>query len=207
MGAARAPCVMCEAIEGKYKCPHCYEYTCSLPCAKAHRKAHSSEEPAPKDPMDRVDASDFTSSTEEDSVQPDLSKRSGIADTPEYKTLVRKYPNLERLLWDIAVATDPPANNGGLPGNHGTLSASNKGRKATQPWTKDMGYENGVDVLRQARDAPGDDREALREYCELVRHYSAKRETSTTVDRANVAREDAATIKDFLKTEQKPGMP
>ncbi|KAI1780461.1 hypothetical protein F4818DRAFT_435667 [Hypoxylon cercidicola] len=212
MAATRPPCIVCNTAEGKYKCPRCYLYSCSLSCSKEHRNSHptpsvKSESESAVDisalPVGDVPAAPVSdvSSTQE---RPDVSKRSGIADMPEYKALLRKYPNLERLLWDIAVATDPPSDNGSAHGKHGAMPGSVKGgRKPNQPWTKDMGYENGVEALRRTREAPGDDRDALKEYCELVRQYSAKREyVAATKVRREVAQDDARAISNLLRAEE-----
>lgn len=207
MGSTRPPCVVCKTAEGKYKCPRCYLYSCSLSCSKEHRDNYPHVKSEPVDAMDvnvpLAPAGDVSPSQESDTPS-DLSQRSGIADMPEYKALLRKYPNLERLLWDIAVATDPPTNNGGAYGKHGSLPGPMKsGRKANQPWTRDVGYENGVEALRRTRESPGDDRDALKEYCELVRQYSVKRENFVaTKDRHEIVRNDARAISNLLRAEK-----
>ncbi|KAI1765852.1 hypothetical protein GGR53DRAFT_246802 [Hypoxylon sp. FL1150] len=211
--ATRPPCMVCKTVEGKYKCPHCYLYSCSLSCSKEHHNSHPPVEAESADvkseSMNSAGTSDvptaLTSDTsQEGNTEPDVSKRSGIADMPEYKALLRRYPNLERLLWDIAVATDPPIRDGGVHGQHSALSGVMKnGGKANESWTKDMGYENGVHVLRQTRDNPGDDRDALKEYCELVRQYSAKREALAAANtQREFAQDNARAINNLLRAEK-----
>ncbi|KAI0381514.1 hypothetical protein F5Y04DRAFT_280592 [Hypomontagnella monticulosa] len=217
MASTRPPCLVCDKDEGKYKCPQCNLYTCSLPCFREHRDNH------PKNSLlDLVrpratstsgndetshDESRISSHTAESSPRSTTSERSGIADMPEYKELTQKYPNLERLLWNIAAATDPPPTNGttnGANGKNGVQPGSGRGpRKTNQPWTQDMGYENGIEVLRRTRDSPGNDRDALREYCELVRLHSARRESANAAEkvRQQAAKDDAKAIGDLIRAE------
>ncbi|KAI1449546.1 hypothetical protein F5Y02DRAFT_372017 [Annulohypoxylon stygium] len=209
MGHARAQCLICEAAEGKYKCPQCNQYTCSLTCFREHRDNHPPVKSDTAQPNDVTAGS--TNSIISKSLEPahDLehAQENGsvpdtIADLPEYKTLIQRYPNLERLLWNIAAATDPPDTSSA---KSGTLPNSTRGhRKTNQPWTKDVGYENGVKELRRTRDSPGDDRDALREYCELVRIYSAKREAANSEAefRKQLARDNAKAIGDLIRAEK-----
>ncbi|OTB03582.1 hypothetical protein M426DRAFT_23737 [Hypoxylon sp. CI-4A] len=215
MAGAR-PCLVCDSDQGKYKCPLCGLYTCSLTCFRDHRDNHPHVEPPPMEqpkstfPSSSGDvkpAGGFqdTSGLQESTAQSGTLERSEIADLPEYKALTQRFPQLERLLWAIAVATDPPTPNGGSNGMHNPLPGFNKGRrKANQPWTRDVGYENGIDVLRRIRDAPGDDREALREYSELVRLYTARRETANAEAniRQELARDNAKAIGELMRTEK-----
>ncbi|KAI1210652.1 uncharacterized protein F4807DRAFT_459492 [Annulohypoxylon truncatum] len=206
MGHVRPQCLVCEAAEGKYKCPQCNLYTCSLTCFREHRDNHppvqSDTAPIGVNTGSINSANSLEESHDQSHTQESTALPATIADLPEYKTLIQRYPNLERLLWNIAAATDPPDTSGG---KSGTLPGSHKGhRKANQPWTKDVGYENGVAVLRRTRDNPGDDRDALREYCELVRIYSAKRDAANAEAdfRRQLAREDAKAIGDLIRAEK-----
>ncbi|KAI1095426.1 hypothetical protein F5B19DRAFT_441487 [Rostrohypoxylon terebratum] len=209
MGQARPQCIICEAAEGKYKCPQCNQYTCSLTCFREHRDNHPPIKSDTAQPKDVTTGS--TNSTgvkslgelnESDHTQGSTAVPDSIADLPEYKTLTQRYPNLERLLWNIAAATDPPDTSNG---KSGALPGFSRGhRKTNQSWTKDVGYENGVKELRRTRDSPGDDRDALREYCELVRIYSAKREAANSEAefRKQLARDDAKAIGDLIRAER-----
>ncbi|KAI1388291.1 uncharacterized protein F4822DRAFT_240874 [Hypoxylon trugodes] len=202
-------CLVCNETEGKYKCGRCNLYTCSLPCFREHRDSHppieespttvqTNSAPAVSTDDTKLDSNLQNSSHAEDgSPQSTDFKRSEIADMPEYKMLIRRYPNLERLLWNIAAATDPPTSN---DGTNNKLLGSNRGnRKANQPWTKDIGYENGVEALRRTRETPGDDRDALREYCELVQLYLSKKAAADT--RQQLAQDDAKTIGELMRAE------
>ncbi|KAI0843342.1 hypothetical protein F5Y06DRAFT_2015 [Hypoxylon sp. FL0890] len=209
-------CVVCDATEGKYKCTLCSSYTCSLTCFREHRDNHPPVEAAtpaqpnatpaaPSNAVSTHDGSQDPLHAQQNPTQPTTFKRSEIADMPEYKALTQRYPNLEHLLWNIAAATDPPNSDSPNSGKHGTLPGSNKGhRKTTQPWTKDMGYENGIEVLRRTRDGPGDDRDALREYCELVRIYTARRESANAEAdiRRQIAKDNAKAISELIKKEK-----
>ncbi|KAI0131303.1 hypothetical protein F4814DRAFT_164865 [Daldinia grandis] len=212
MASARPPCLVCNYSESKYKCARCNLYTCSLLCFREHRDNHPPvESPTPqfKDTSSVVPGDDVKSQpnytfTSETTVHQSTSQVSEIADMPEYRNLTKKYPNLERLLWSIAAATDPPAT-GGDNGRPNTFPGSNKGnRKAAQPWSKETGYENGIEALRQTRDTPGSDRDALKEYCELVRLWNFRQE-SANVDadlRKQLARDNARAIGELLRTEK-----
>ncbi|KAI0850206.1 hypothetical protein F5Y00DRAFT_260935 [Daldinia vernicosa] len=210
MANARPPCLVCNNTESKYKCARCNLYTCSLPCFREHRDNHPPVEPLTPQSKDSSSGDDVKSQpnytfTGEKATHQFTSKGLEIADMPEYRDLTKKYPNLERLLWNIAAATDPPATGGDSNGKPSTFPSSNKGnRKAAQPWTKETGYENGIEVLRQTRDTPGSDRDALKEYCELVRLWNFRRE-SADMDadlRQQLARDNARAIGELLRTEK-----
>ncbi|KAI1139556.1 hypothetical protein F5Y05DRAFT_411745 [Hypoxylon sp. FL0543] len=206
-------CVVCDTDEGKYKCTLCNLYTCSLVCFREHRDNHPPVEASTPPQSETTSTAPSKGGGNQDDTQDDLHtqeksgtfKRSEIADMPEYKELTRRYPNLEYLLWNIAAATDPPNSDGTGSGKPGATHGSNRGyRKANQPWTKDMGYENGIEVLRRTRDGPGDDRDALREYCELVRIYSARRESANAEAniRQQIAKDNARAIGELIKAEK-----
>ncbi|KAI8963344.1 hypothetical protein F5Y11DRAFT_148967 [Daldinia sp. FL1419] len=220
MANARPPCLVCGAAQSKYKCGLCNLYTCSLPCFREHRDNHPPVESPASKPKNNSstgsdtgakaqDASQNLSHTSETAANQSVSTGSGIADMPEYRELTKKYPHLERLLWNIAAATDPPQPKkdenrkpGALPNSNG---GSNKGsRKAAQPWTKETGYEHGIELLRQARDNPGSDRDALREYCELVRLYNNRREAAEMDAnfRQQIAQDNAKAIGELIRTEK-----
>ncbi|KAI2632372.1 hypothetical protein GGR54DRAFT_583211 [Hypoxylon sp. NC1633] len=207
MAKTRPLCLVCDTVEGKYKCPQCNLFTCSLPCSREHRDNHP-----PLDASTVLWLTDNNTTSASDGGSQDgrqestpAKENADIADMPEYKALARKYPNLESLLWNIAAATDPPIDNGGSNAKLGTSHGFNKGyRKANQPWTKDIGYENGIKVLRKTRDAPGNDRDALKEYCELVRLYLARKESSAEAvrkTREQFPEDDVKAIKDLMRSE------
>ncbi|KAH9898782.1 hypothetical protein F4778DRAFT_782888 [Xylariomycetidae sp. FL2044] len=120
--------------------------------------------------------------------EPGSLKKSSIVDTPEYKMLLQNYPNLPELLSSIATATDPPA-------------ADNPSR-SRKPWNRDIGMDNGVSALRKAKIAPGDDREAIREFSALVKLFRERNALEMGMDvKARKAREDAKIIKGLMEEE------
>ncbi|KAI1381550.1 hypothetical protein F4677DRAFT_129532 [Hypoxylon crocopeplum] len=203
MANTRPPCLVCSTVEGKYKCPRCNLFTCSVPCFREHRDNHPTVEPlTTQQPKDTTVASRNDVNSYNDSSH--TQESAGIADMPEYKALVQKYPNLEGLLWNIAAATDPPASNANAPTKNGALPGSNRGHhKTNQPWTKDIGYENGVKMLRRTRATPGNDRDALKEYSELVRLYLSRRESANIAanTRQQFAQDDVKAIGELMRAE------
>ncbi|KAI0479281.1 hypothetical protein GGR56DRAFT_371504 [Xylariaceae sp. FL0804] len=201
MVATRPSCLVCEAVEGKYKCPRCNVYTCSLACSREHRDNHPAVEVAGPSPSES--SSSYTtcvpSPVESASGQ---TGPSSLVDMPEYKMLMQRYPTLEMLLWQIAEATDPPQSNGngandkcaGLPGFHQGK------RKPNKPWTKDEGMENGLKMLQYAKQAPNEPSEAIREFCELYWMYKARSSTEEGIRQQRA--EDAQAIGRLLKDEK-----
>ncbi|KAL7624331.1 hypothetical protein AAE478_005893 [Parahypoxylon ruwenzoriense] len=209
MASTKALCVSCNKVEGKYKCPRCNLYTCSVPCFKEHRDNHpsmvSSTPQQPKDTPAATAGDAGPHAGPSNPAQPPTVGLSGIADMPEYKALTQKYPRLESLLWNIAAATDPPANDSGNNAKHGSVPGSQKGRRQTnKPWTQDVGYENAVGVLRRTREAPGEDRNALKEFSELFRIYKARKASADAADNSQQqhAQDDAKVIGDLMRNEK-----
>ncbi|KAJ3556833.1 hypothetical protein NPX13_g10053 [Xylaria arbuscula] len=116
---------------------------------------------------------------------------SDIADSPEYKTLVQRYPDLERYLWNIATATDPPKPSLG----------GNAVRKANQPWTQEVGMNNAVHLVQSIKASPGDVRDALREFSDIVSIFKAKLQAQDDQNRKRRA-EDAEIINKLLREEK-----
>ncbi|KAI1294035.1 hypothetical protein F5Y03DRAFT_326412 [Xylaria venustula] len=189
MSPTRPLCGTCNTVEGKYRCPRCDAYTCSLACSREHRDTHPAVEEKAETPrgngLDEV-------------VQPAISnqqrpeKLSDIADSPEYKTLLQRYPDLEQYLWNIATATDPPkpARNGNIP------------RKANQPWTQEVGMSNAVHMVQSIKASPGDVRDALREFSDLVSIFKTRMQTQDDQMRRRRAEEDAEIIGKLLREEK-----
>ncbi|KAI8945213.1 hypothetical protein F4801DRAFT_594313 [Xylaria longipes] len=189
MAATRPLCFVCDTVEGKYKCPRCEEFTCSLPCSRGHRDNHPAVEEKPKPPP----STDLAAAAQPVSLdQKHPAKLSDIADTTEYKTLLQRYPDLEKYLWSIATATDPPKPNQG-----GKTS-----RKANQPWTKEDGMTNAVQLVRSIKASPGDVRDALREFSDLVSIFKARMREQDDQIRKRRAEEDAQIISSLLRDEK-----
>ncbi|KAI0009316.1 hypothetical protein F4779DRAFT_617762 [Xylariaceae sp. FL0662B] len=214
-------CLVCDTVEGKYKCPRCNLYTCSVACFREHRDNHPPM-PEPADDssstligsnasntstdVSPAASSVAASSTEEAKADATTTKLSEITDMPEYKKLIQKYPRLEAILWNLAAATDPPTGVNGGNAKHAALPGSSAGfrRKAAQPWTKDLGYENAVNTMRQIRNSPGDDRDAIQEFCELHRLFLARKESFDTAARIRqqFAKDDADVIGSLMRDEK-----
>ncbi|KAI0860310.1 hypothetical protein F4860DRAFT_515107 [Xylaria cubensis] len=188
MAATRPPCFVCNAVEGKYKCPLCEEFTCSLPCSREHRDNHPAVEEKPKPPT----STDLAVEAQQVSPNQKLpSKLSDIVDTTEYKTLLQRYPDLEKYLWSIATATDPPQ-----PGQRSRMP-----RKANQSWTKEEGMTNAVQLVQSIKASPGDVRDAIREFSDLVSIFKARIQEQDDQIRKQRAEEDAQIISGLLREE------
>jgi hypothetical protein len=97
-----------------------------------------------------------------------------LDDCPELQYLLKKYPRLHQQLKDIYASTQPPASEptARIPGL--SMMRSNN-------WNRDVGIRKGLEALRKARKAPGEDGEALREYTELIVHLVYGQETHNAV--------------------------
>ncbi|CAJ2511080.1 Uu.00g067050.m01.CDS01 [Anthostomella pinea] len=205
MAATRPLCLICEAIEGKYKCPRCNEYTCSVACSREHRDNHPDVEAADTTARSSTmsnSAQSFLAPSEQSNSTTANVELNSVADMPEYQDLVQRYPVLKQLLWDIAVATDPPVSDGhggglsnvGLPGPRPAY------RKNNQPWTKDVGMEHGLDALQQAKHSPTAARDAIREFCDLVSMFKSRKKDEDDF-RKQLLQADAKIISRLMKEE------
>lgn len=189
MAATRPQCLVCNTVEGKYKCPLCENLTCSLACSQEHRDNHPVVEEKPKRFIN-IGPAVVTEPDPSEQQQP--SKLSDIADTAEYKSLLQRYPDLEKYLWSIATATDPPKTNQG----------GNITRKANQPWTREAGMTNAVQLVQSIKASPGDVRDAIREFSDLVSIFKARIQTQDDEARKRRAQEDAKIIGSLLREEK-----
>ncbi|KAK8039728.1 hypothetical protein PG993_008139 [Apiospora rasikravindrae] len=188
-------CISCEKEDGKYKCPKCAKYTCSLPCSKAHREIHDNEpQPEPK-------------AGESSSAQADNEPEPEGGHSPLTK-LFKKYPNLPHQLRAIADSTDPPKDEAG---NRLHFQPNRRGKKQ-EPWTQEIGLQNGMTALRRGlSSAPrgSADSEGLREYCELFKHQLAEKaergEDPDAEFRRRTAQHDAEVIRKLMEEEKKQG--
>ena len=119
------------------------------------------------------------------------SKISDIADSPEYKALIQRYPDLEAYLWNIATATDPPK-----PSLGGTTV-----RKANQTWTQEVGMNNAVHLVQSIKASPGDVRDALREFSDIVSIFKTKLQAQDDQNRKRRV-EDVEIINKLLRKEK-----
>ncbi|KAI8634125.1 hypothetical protein F5Y19DRAFT_200430 [Xylariaceae sp. FL1651] len=191
MPATRPPCLVCSTVEGKYRCPRCDAFTCSVACSREHRDNHPYVEEKPKPQVNHNLASAATQPITSNQQQP--IKLADIVDTTEYQSLIQRYPNLEQYLWDIATATDPP--------KPAQVGLSN--RKANQPWTQEVGLSNAVHLLQSIKASPGDVRDALREFSDLVSIFKTRIQAQADQTRKERAENDARIIGRLLR-EEKP---
>ncbi|KAI1354324.1 hypothetical protein F5Y01DRAFT_273774 [Xylaria sp. FL0043] len=189
MAPTRPFCIICNTIEGKYRCPRCEAHTCSLACSREHRDNHPVVEEKPKPPKGGVPDT-VTQPATSGEQRPE--KLSDIADSPEYKALLQRYPDLEKYLWNIATATDPPN-----PGRGGNIP-----RKANQPWTQEVGMTNAVHLVQSIKASPGDVRDALREFSDLVSIFKTRLQAQEDQVRKRRAEEDAEIIGKLLREEK-----
>ncbi|KAI0205515.1 hypothetical protein F4808DRAFT_236621 [Astrocystis sublimbata] len=186
MGTTRPICLVCTAVEGRYKCPLCEDFTCSLPCSREHRGNHP---PVEKKPTLPVYIAEAEQSAPSNPTRP--TRLSDIVDTTEYKNLLRRYPDMEKYLWSIATATDPPRDD----------HVGRTFRKPNQPWTKEAGMTNAVHLVQSIKTSPGDVRDAIREFSDLVTIYKAKMKEYDEQVRTRRA-EDAQIISSLLRKEK-----
>ncbi|KAI0907668.1 hypothetical protein F4824DRAFT_487380 [Ustulina deusta] len=189
MAATRPLCLICDTVEGKYRCPRCDAHTCSLACSREHRDNHPvvEEKPAPPKSVDLDAVAQLALSD-----QQHPARLSDIADSPEYKALLQRYPDLEKCLWSIATATDPPKPSRG----------SNIPRKANQPWTREAGMTNAVHLVQSIKASPGDVRDALREFSDLVSIFKTRMQAQDEQERKRRVEEDAEIISTLMREEK-----
>ncbi|KAJ9132651.1 hypothetical protein NKR23_g11111 [Pleurostoma richardsiae] len=198
-------CGICGEQPGKYKCPRCRMPYCSVACSRIHRDNHPPDPPAtennPAAPQQTPTAAAPSSK--------DRHPFSVLDDSPELRYLFKKYPNLPSALARVHAATLPPSSEqqqppaGGLPWS---LQQTAAYRKKQQAWTHDVGLRRGKDALRRARTDPGEDGEAVREYCELVLHLLGRQADErsgdvTAVVRREVNEEDVRLIEKLMEAE------
>lgn len=165
--------------------------TCSLTCSQEHRDNHPvvEEKPKPK-PSKSIGAAVSAQPVASDQHRP--TRLSDIVDSAEYKTLLQRYPDLEKYLWSIATATDPPKPN----------QIGNMNRKANQPWTQEAGMSNGVQLVQSIKASPGDVRDAIREFSDLVSIFKTRIQVQDDQIRKQRAEADAQIISSLLREEK-----
>ncbi|KAH8678124.1 hypothetical protein BX600DRAFT_507093 [Xylariales sp. PMI_506] len=190
-------CVACEEADGKYKCPRCLRYTCSLACNKKHREEHAGDETSAHVSSEASSLlADQTASTLETIMPSQPGTEVGDdGESDELNVLFRKYPLLRSQLKSIADATDPP------PPEDKNHNHMNPRRKKQQPWTREVGYQNGIDALRRAlqKDVSG----GLQEYCELVKILNERKDRDNAEEaRRQAAARDAEVIGQLMREER-----
>ncbi|ORY64436.1 uncharacterized protein BCR38DRAFT_485587 [Pseudomassariella vexata] len=179
-------CVACKAVEGRYKCPTCSQYTCSVPCNKAHREGHADDPQPQLIPSDTVPDEGGEVSDEDKWFHNNINK------------LFAKFPTLQYQLASIHEATEPPSADHSRP--HGMNYSSKPNQKKQQPWTADIGLENGIKALRHARDSAEDD--GLDEYCDLVKIHNTRKADAAERLRRKMGETDAEIIARLIREEE-----
>ncbi|ROW16939.1 hypothetical protein VPNG_01048 [Cytospora leucostoma] len=209
--APKKLCGICEKEEAKYKCPRCSLPYCSVACFRPHRENHPPDEPKPTpDPKPAAE-------TAQKAPKRKSHPFSVLDDSPELAQLFRRYPGLPARLEGIHSATLPPPEEeeqqpgrGGLPWSLQQAPGyqQQQQHQSKRPrWTHDTGLRRGKEALRRARTDPGEEGDAVREYCELVLHLLS-RESEATADvtdivRQQVTQEDVKLIEKLIEAEGK----
>ncbi|KAI0124952.1 hypothetical protein BJ170DRAFT_483125 [Xylariales sp. AK1849] len=206
-------CVSCDAVDGKYKCPRCLKYTCSLACSTKHREDHVDEESkatlestySPSVKSFAGDGSEVLQGTPSSATSfsnDTVAQDTDVDDSDEpdqLKMLFRKYPLLRSQLRHIAAATDPPST---VIKNNNSPDKFDSRKKMAKPWNRDIGNQTGVEALRRAlqKDHTG----GLQEYCELAKILNARKdqENADVVFRRKLAERDAELIGQLIREER-----
>ncbi len=118
--------------------------------------------------------------------------------------LMKRYPRLPSLLWGIATAHDPPTAAKGNISKYDFPGLNGGPRKNKEPWTQEKGLQNAVQVLQKTRNSPGDDSDAIREFCELVRLFKTRKEEegAETMFRKKFVQDSADVIGQLMRSEK-----
>ncbi len=169
--------------------------SCSAACSKVHRENH----PPPDETRPQQQEQKSNSAAPAEPAHP----FSVLDDSAELRQLFARYPKLPARLQRIHEATLPPKDDDGMAAKSaGGLPWKLDGRgrhQRRQPWTHDVGLQRGQMALRDARTDPGEDGDAVREYCALVLHLLNKE--ATAVVRSAVAAQDAKLIEQLMQSE------
>ncbi|KAH7040421.1 uncharacterized protein B0I36DRAFT_10101 [Microdochium trichocladiopsis] len=219
---ASDPCVNCHEAEGKYKCPQCTQRTCSVACSKKHKESHPPQEAGTSTAIktdgnspSTIQGSEACNTADASTSNTQSQKANDLADMPEYKMLMTRYPQLLNLLSGIAAATDPPTttSTSSLTETAAGNTAPRYTGKKQEPWTPDIGIQKGMEVLKSARQARGTDSEGIREFIELHRLWQARQQEAAAnqartdreaaaAARKKLAEADAQAIKELLEKEK-----
>lgn len=180
--------------------------SCSVDCFRTHKVNHPPDPPKPSLPP--KPAAPEVKKTRKRNAHP----FAVLDDAPELGQLFKKYPTLPSKLTRIHAATLPPKDElpqqpgrGGLPW---TLAQAPGYQQSKKPkWTHDTGLRRGKEALRKARTDPGEDGDAVREYCELILHLLSKEDSAkvdiTDLVRREVTQEDIKLIEELMAAESK----
>lgn len=187
--------------------------SCSVVCFRTHKENHPPDPPESKLPS--KPAAPTPVPNEKQARKRDAHPFSVLDDGPELGRLFAKYPTLPTRLESIHAATLPPRDEqpattatqqrGGLPW---TLAQAPGYQSKKPKWTHDTGLRRGKEALRKARTDPGEEGDAVREYCELVLHLLSREDSAdpghvTDLVRQQVTQEDVKLIETLIEAEGK----
>lgn len=182
-----------------------------MACSKAHLANHppDDEKPKPKPPDDELRAAALSAGLPARPAAPP-SPFAALENSDKLAWLFRKYPNLPQQLLDIHAETQPPPPEDAskhIPASlrHGPVKRAG--------WTRDKGINKGKAALRNARELPGEQGEAVREYCTLVTMLLGEADDAAlapadaprAVLEAQHAQQDAQIIRQLMEEERGPG--
>jgi zinc finger HIT domain-containing protein 3 len=128
-------------------------------CSKTHREDHPPDQESPKIlPIDAKPAVLRTKSST-DSTNP----WAFLDNCEPLRYLFKKYPRLPQQLKEINAATLPPS----VDSN---TKIAGVAFRRDESWNSEVGIQKGLKALRKAREASGEDGEAVREYYDLIVH-------------------------------------
>lgn len=114
--------------------------------------------------------------------------------------LFQKYPHLPDQLLAIHAATQPPASTG--PAAFPGARPSESRRIDKEIWSRAAGLKKGTEALKRARNADGEEGEAVREYQELVLHLLAGGDDGARdAMQRHLADQDNALLRSFVAAE------
>ncbi|PHH72184.1 hypothetical protein CDD82_6133 [Ophiocordyceps australis] len=187
-------CRVCNTNTFKYKCSRCYLPYCSVACNKTHQENHPPDSKPEPNPPPKPACDLISNTTRRDNPFQVLDRSEKLS------WLFRKYPNLPQQLLDIHAASQPPPHDPTkqMPGSF------KNGPSSRPQWTRDKGIQRGKAALRRARNRPGQEGEAIREYCTLISMLlnDDKEEDSRLLLQQQVKQDDAQLIRQLMQEEQ-----
>lgn len=191
--------------------------SCSVVCFRTHKENHPPDPPKPPKADPKAKDDDKEQIPRKRAAHP----FSVLDESPELAWLFQKYPSLPSKLTSIHAATLPPKDEqqhqpqapgrGGLPWTLAQAPGYQdpKNNNKRPKWTHDAGLRRGKEALRKARTDPGEEGDAVREYCELVLHLLSKEKNAdvnvTELVRQQVTQEDVKLIEKLFETENEWG--
>lgn len=132
----------------------------------------------------------------------DPSNPFGVLESSEkLQMLFKKYPHLPDQLLQIHAATQPPSQSTTQPPAFLGGRPSESRRLEKEIWSRATGIRRGKEALHRAREAAGEEGEAVREYQELVLHLLSNREEGEGAVQKRLADQDNELLRNFVAAE------